>query len=1106
MEAVRRVSTIFTIDDSDHNRKLKGINDQYKLTQSEIKLAGQRMDAFGKSTGDLTFKQSALTKQIETLNSKTKLYEDSIVKVTKRAEENNKKLTEMKQKKDNLTESYKQAIKVHGESSAQAKRLGDELDKTNKDILEQERVVKKNTDAVNNYQTQVNKTEGELVAVQAELEKVNRELDLSRDKWLNNGKALQDAGDKMQKVGGKMQSVGRNLSTYVTLPLVAMGTAAINEAIKFESAFAGVQKTVDGTTEQMANLRQGIIDMSLEIPSTTKEISAVAEAAGQLGIETDSVLAFTKVIIDLGNSTNLTGEEGASSLAKFANITQMSQKDFEKLGSTIVALGNNMATTEADIVAMAMRLAGAGSQVGMTEAEILSLSAALSSVGIEAEAGGSAFSKVLVNMQLAAEKGGKPLKEFAKVAGMSSQDFAKAYKEDATGALLSFIKGLSTSEERGISAIKVLDDMGITEVRMRDSLLRAASASGIFSDAIGLGTKAWDENIALTKEAGQRYATTESQMKVTKNEIADLGREIGEQLMPIVKDGMIIIKDMVDAFKNLPPETQKNIVKFGLLAAALGPVLSIGGKILSGAGGIMKFAGGLAIKLAGTGGLTAATSGLATAAGTAGGTAGLGALTGGLGGVMAVAAPYVVAVAVIGAAGYALYDGLKKDVIPEVDLFADHAQYTAVEVEDAYGNVKTVIQDTTVVISDETEKQVGELITLAEDAQLTTHNMYLGIGGETQEGMTNVLTTVQTMADLIVAESEIQKNETIAEYTDLFNNTTVLTDKEMSDILASVTEGHEDRVTKTKELKEDLVTIYDEIRRSGVEMTKKQKEDIDAILEELKILSIKTMSENEAEQNVILNRLANSTERITAEMVGDTIKELNVQKDETIRIAGETRDETVRQAEELRTLEGGKYSAKADEIIQEANRQYVGVVDAAEKTKKEGLNKLKGAYGDLTDSIDTNTGEILTFWDKLKSWWNSWQPKSKNATVTTNQVTVYSNRTATSNSSAYGATRTGYALGTTHAIGGLTKVQEKGYEMIDLPVGSKVRNHVSSKQMIEDITSKTVAQMSKFMQGIKISDNNFIINNELDIEMVAEELAFQVQRKLGGAGNAYSPV
>ena len=158
------------------------------------------------------------------------------------------------------------------------------------------------------------------------------------------------------------------------------------------------------------------------------EIAAVAESAGQLGIQTDNILGFTKTIIDLSNATNLVGEEGASQLAKFANITQMSQKNFDRLGSTIVALGNNSATTEADIVAMATRIAGAGKQVGMTEANIMSFAAALSSVGIEAEAGGSSFSKVMLEMQMAIQSGSESVSDFAKVAGMSTKDFAEKFK------------------------------------------------------------------------------------------------------------------------------------------------------------------------------------------------------------------------------------------------------------------------------------------------------------------------------------------------------------------------------------------------------------------------------------------------------------------------------------------------------------------------------------------------------------------------------------------------------------------------------------------------------------------------------------------------------
>src|SRR5690606_33555925 len=157
---------------------------------------------------------------------------------------------------------------------------------------------------------------------------------------------------------------------------------ASKSAIDFESALAGVRKTVDASEAEFAALERGIRDMSKELPASAIEIARVAEAAGQLGIETPHILKFTRVMIDLGEATNMTAETAATSLARFANIVQMPMENIDRLGSTVVALGNNLATTEAEIVEMGLRLAGAGHQIGLTEAQILSLAGALSSVGI----------------------------------------------------------------------------------------------------------------------------------------------------------------------------------------------------------------------------------------------------------------------------------------------------------------------------------------------------------------------------------------------------------------------------------------------------------------------------------------------------------------------------------------------------------------------------------------------------------------------------------------------------------------------------------------------------------------------------------------------------
>ena len=460
--------------------------------------------------------------------------------------------------------------------------------------------------------------------------------------WTQAGRNIEEFGKKVSSISSKIDKIGTTITTRLTLPIAAIATGAVNSAKEFETAFTGVEKTVDGTKQQIANLKQGIKDMAEKIPSSTTEISAVAEAAGQLGIQTDNILSFSKAMIDLGNSTNLTADEASSQLAKFANITQMSQKDFDKLGSSIVDLGNNFATTEADIVNMAMRLAGAGHQVGMSEGQILGLATALSSVGIEAEMGGSAISKAMVKMQNAVEQsGGKlnsvlkktgmslrdlellsannskdfkdlcqsigmtstevkqlitagtNLEDFAAVSGMTAEQFKKAWKEDAAGALSEFIKGLGHAQDKGESAITMLSEMGLTEVRLRDSLLRAANAGDLFNNALETGTKAWNENTALTNEANKRYQTLDSRFKMTTNKINNMATSMGNKLTPTVNKVLDKVDGLIDKIDGLTEEETENIIKTAAFVAAIGPAIKIVAKLESTIGKSAKAAGTL---------------------------------------------------------------------------------------------------------------------------------------------------------------------------------------------------------------------------------------------------------------------------------------------------------------------------------------------------------------------------------------------------------------------------------------------------------------------------------------------------------------------------------
>lgn len=601
------------------------------IEKDKIKISGDT-EAFNK---DL----ATATKQLQTMYSEAKVSQvamkdmgDGMKEVTAQVKDANGQVTTIKHNFDSSTQSINKQIegisgvnkglqesgnlsktqldtqiKIQAQEKKIAK-LKDETRKMNPNSDEYKQVVgelekaeqttkefKKSLEKVNDADLQrlkanINNTEASLKRV-VDVEKAHEQAikeDLRRDRerervLMEEQKIRKKIADEskvsLKEIGSDMESAGRGL-LRLTAPLLAVGVASGKMAMDFESSFAGVRKTVDASELEFQKMSDGIRQLAKEMPTSASEIAKVAETAGQLGVENDSILSFSKTMVMLGDSTNMSADEAATALARLANITQMSHSNFDRLGSSVTLLGNNLATTEKEIVDMSLRLAGAASQAGMSEAQILAISGALSSLGVKAEAGGSSFSRLISNMQSSVETGKGSLEDFAKVSGMTAKQFQKAFKEDAAGALVAFIQGLGESEKQGKSAIKVLDDMGIKEIRIRDSLLRAAGGSDIFTESLKLGTKAWSENTALVNEAQERYKTMESQLKIAKNKIVDVAIEIGGTLAPHVIKIVDGVANLVEMLGKLPSGIQTAIVGIGLLGAGVGGFLSISGNLI----------------------------------------------------------------------------------------------------------------------------------------------------------------------------------------------------------------------------------------------------------------------------------------------------------------------------------------------------------------------------------------------------------------------------------------------------------------------------------------------------------------------------------------------
>lgn len=537
----RTISTRLILEgEKEYRQQIKQLNAEMKTLNSEMKLIEASSKGQANTVEALTARVEALSSQITKQNQiltaergaleQARRLQEQYAAAAESARARMEALASSTDAAGRETEEYRQAM---GSLQAEVNRYEDAEQKAASAVENHAQKANAAETKIVELNRELNRSSGALAEAQASADGCATSIDRFGKETDQAKRSAQDFGrtstDAVSSLASALAAAGIGMAFR---ELVDAIQAACEASMEFESAITGVFKTVDATEAQMAQITEGIKEMALSIPASTTEIAAVAEAAGQLGIKTDDILNFTEVMINLGVSTNLSAEEAATALARFANVTGMSADQYEALGSTIVALGNNFATTESEVVNMATRIASAGAQIGLTEADIMGVAAALSSLGLEAEAGGTAISKLMIDMSAAVATGSADLEDFAAAAGMTAQEFAALFSQDAVGAMSAFFQGLGSG---GQEAIVVLQDMGIEEVRLRDTILRLTNAQDVFTEATALASRAMEENTALAEEANKRYATTESRVQLAKNAFDQLKVAVGDALAPALR-------------------------------------------------------------------------------------------------------------------------------------------------------------------------------------------------------------------------------------------------------------------------------------------------------------------------------------------------------------------------------------------------------------------------------------------------------------------------------------------------------------------------------------------------------------------------------------------
>lgn len=776
----------------------------------------------------------------------------------------------------------------------------------------------------------------------------------------SEAKKINSTFSRLGDTGASLSKLGGNLTKFVSLPLLGLGTAATKMTVDFESSFAKVSTLLDKNQVDFNKYKKDILKASSDANIAVNDFSEAVYGSISAGVDQKKAIDFTTKAMKLAKGGFTSGAKAVDVLTTALNGYKLKAEDTTKISDLLITTQNLGKTTVDELASSMGKVIPIASSANYNITELSTAYAVLTKNGIATAEAGTYLKAMLSEITKAGSDSDKALRKLTK------KGFAELKAEGkSTSEILNMLS--EYAKKNG----KTLKDMfGSVE---------AGSAALVLANQEG---KEYNEILAeMEKSAGATQkafdkidATPAERFARALNRVKNKAIEMGAKILPVLEKVFAKIEKGVDWFTSLDDATQALYLKWGAGLIAAGPLIKGMGGILTAASKLPK-AYGLAktgLSLFGLGAKTAATS--ATVATSA--TTGMGTAIAGTGTAMASAAasatPWGIAAIAVAATGYGIYKGFEERATPAVNHFADVVKTTSPEIESANGQIIQSAEKTTLKISEETKKKAEAFFELSDKAKLATTELYAGIIPMTDEGVRQVTTLTTQMSDKVIQDINNQKDETIAKYQEIFSMSTTLTAEQKQQILDDTNSLATERVNKVTELKDELIKLYEEIKNKGIENSQEEKERIEEIYDELATEEIRAVTRSKNEQEALLENLSKNKSEITSKTIEDTIKKFNEERDKGIQAAEEEYKKRMDAAIQYKTnieASGRELSAEQkrnyDTMVQDADYYKAQMIQQCDNIRNRGLKKLYEAFPELTSQINLETGKQLSYFSKL---------------------------------------------------------------------------------------------------------------------------------------------
>lgn len=564
--------------ESEFNAKMRELNNTLGLYDQKLKEVDATMASSGSKYSTLASKQDILKQKTGTLTQMKSTLQQALVNE--------------RQKLQSLTTAYNESVQKNGEASRETQAL----------------------------KLKMEQSAATCTKLEKGISKVNTEL----AGMSNQGKQgfFGNMSDKLNEVGDAFLDIA-DKTKYVSGVAAAGLTVAAKSAgeLEYGATQVGIAlnnldpKSIQAISKEMQDLR-------MRTGMSREEATTLYNDLARAGIPKEELTTLANKMADFHAAV---GEVDVSTLvqdfATLRNITGLSTQDFDKYTNSVLGVADAYPVSAAGVSEIAESLATLGGAFNHFGAkDILQWSGALASVGEEGKKGGTQMQRLATQIDLAVGEGGAKMEKFAKVAGMSAQEFSNSWQTRPSDAMKKVVEGLGNVKDSGGNVSQTLQDLGINSVREIETLLKLSGAGGKLDEAFKLVDGTWTQNNNTSEKANALYETGKGYIDRFKAALEVLAETVGEKLLPKLEPVVEKFEEFVEALRN-NPDLADFVANLGLIAALISPlslvagwVSKIAGFFFKAAEGVGKFLGGL---LGGGGG-----------AGAAGGGLGLGAIIG----------------------------------------------------------------------------------------------------------------------------------------------------------------------------------------------------------------------------------------------------------------------------------------------------------------------------------------------------------------------------------------------------------------------------------------------------------------------------------------------